>query len=199
MTHFEKYGYELVHDVVNEQTSKLLSETMRQEKKIYFYEKKLRKDSYAGDPLVKKSFTKYSLNCLEVLCQMLLPKMEEITGKRLFPTYTYSRIYYEGAEMSAHLDRPSCEYSATLTLSISEEPWEIWIKDLLKNDISLKIPVGSMCVYKGREMLHWRNKYEGKEQIQVFLHYVDVNGPCAKFRYDGRPMMGLPTKKDKSD
>ena len=47
--------------------------------------------------------------------------------------------------------------------------------------------VGDAVVYKGCELYHWREKYiEGQWQAQVFLHYVDANGPHAQEKYDRR-------------
>jgi hypothetical protein len=122
---------------------------------------------------------------------MLMPQIESVVGKTLTPTYSYCRIYYNGAEMPAHKDRPSCEYSASLTLEIDKDPWAIWMRDFKDVDYEVFLPVGSLCVYKGREIAHWRNKYEGNQQIQAFLHYVDVNGEFKDFKYDTRPMLGL--------
>jgi PKHD-type hydroxylase len=39
---------------------------------------------------------------------------------------------------------------------------------------------------------HWREPYfEGKWQAQVFLHYVDQNGPHAEWKYDKRESLGV--------
>ena len=39
----------------------------------------------------------------------------------------------------------------------------------------------------------WREgPYQGDEQIQVFIQYVDKNGDSADLIYDGRPKLGLP-------
>jgi hypothetical protein len=51
-----------------------------------------------------------------------------------------------------------------------------------------------MVVYKGMELLHWREEYTGIEQIQTFLHYVDQNGPHASYNFDQRKMLGLVIK-----
>jgi hypothetical protein len=50
--------------------------------------------------------------------------------------------------------------------------------------------VGDAIIYKGQEKVHWREPYkEGKWQAQVFLHYVDANGPNAEWKYDKRPKL----------
>jgi hypothetical protein len=48
-----------------------------------------------------------------------------------------------------------------------------------------------MLVYNGTELNHWREEYQGSEQMQCFLHFVDANGPYADYKYDNRPMVGL--------
>jgi hypothetical protein len=57
--------------------------------------------------------------------------------------------------------------------------------------------VGDAVLYRGMEVEHWREKYtEGQWQAQVFLHYVDADGPHADQKYDGRTSLGLPKKQN---
>jgi hypothetical protein len=51
-----------------------------------------------------------------------------------------------------------------------------------------------MCVYSGCELEHWREPYQGNQQIQCFLHYVNSQGPHKNHKFDERPMMGIGTK-----
>ena len=46
--------------------------------------------------------------------------------------------------------------------------------------------------------MHWRNKCEIEDYKlgQVFLHYVDANGPYANERYDGYYDKGIFFEKD---
>ena len=100
-------------------------------------------------------------------------------------------MYYNGAEMAVHRDRPSCQYSATMTIEVDETgPWEIWMENKYGDCSPFVIPVGSMLVYSGDKLAHWRETYTGKRQIQAFLHYVDADGEYANFKYDKRPMLG---------
>ena len=49
-------------------------------------------------------------------------------------------------------------------------------------------------MYRGCELEHWREKFEGKNCGQVFLHYNDASGEDAEQnKYDSRPMIGLPS------
>ena len=36
---------------------------------------------------------------------------------------------------------------------------------------------GDGVVYKGCDIEHWRNEFEGDWHAQTFLHYVNKNGP----------------------
>ena len=45
-----------------------------------------------------------------------LPDMEKATGLKLYPAYTYARIYKKGDILKRHKDRFSCEISTTMNL-----------------------------------------------------------------------------------
>ena len=51
-----------------------------------------------------------------------------------------------------------------------------------------------MLVYRGCELEHWREKFKGKECVQVFLHYNNRKTPGSKKNmFDKRPHLGLPS------
>jgi hypothetical protein len=94
--------------------------------------------------------------------------------------------------MAEHTDRPSCEYSCTLNVSIDPEPWEIWFEDLEKKRFPVTLHPGDLIVYKGDILNHWRLPYEGNRQTQAFLHYVDKFGNHRDYKWDHRVYLGLP-------
>ena len=117
----------------------------------------------------------------------LLPHFEKACGKRLYPTYSYARLYKPGEELKKHTDRPACEISATVTLGFDGDVWSIYMAG---NKVDMQ--VGDAVLYRGMEIEHWREKYtEGQWQAQVFLHYVDADGPHADQKYDGRDSLGI--------
>lgn len=122
------------------------------------------------------------------LLEQLLPHFENVSGKKLFPTYAYARMYKPNDELKIHVDREACEISATVTLGFEGKQWAIYMGD--KDDGSdgneILMDVGDAVLYRGMEKYHWRNKFEGEWQAQVFLHYVDANGVNANQKYDGR-------------
>jgi hypothetical protein len=152
-----------------------------------------------GDSQVTNSFAYYSALCFEALSLQLQPLMEEITGKKLYPTYTYARIYYNGATMAIHKDRPSCQFSSTVNISIDEDPWEIWFETLNGEHKAVKLWPGDLIVYKGDTLNHWRDAYQGQRQTQAFLHYVDKNGNYRDYKWDHRPYIGTAANSRKTN
>ena len=133
------------------------------------------------------------------LLEDLLPHFEKVCGKQLYPTYSYARLYKHGEELKVHKDRPACEISATLTLGYSGKQWAIYMGDHKDktNSSEIIMEVGDAVLYRGMEKWHWREKFEGDWQAQVFLHYVDANGPHAKEKYDGRKSLNIPKNNNK--
>ena len=187
---FQIDGYQIVRNVISEQLLKHLKtefELIRDNRFLILREK----NKYAyGDSQSPNSFAQYSLHCFESLAINLNDLMNKITGLILYPTYTYARIYYTGAILESHTDRPSCEYSTTICID-STDVWNFYIKDRNGKENILKLNSGDMCVYSGCELEHWRKPYDGQQQIQCFLHYVNSKGPYKDFKYDKRPMMGI--------
>ena len=101
--------------------------------------------------------------------------MNDLIGERLYPTYCYSRWYKTGAILSPHTDAEACEISVSVNLAGDEWPIYMTKPDGTSEGITLK--QGDAVIYKGAKSLHWREKFEGKECIQAFLHYVKIFGP----------------------
>jgi hypothetical protein len=45
---------------------------------------------------------------------------------------------------------------------------------------------GDAVLYRGTEYVHWRDAFSGERAAQVFLHYMDRNGPHAEWKFDQR-------------
>ena len=105
-----------------------------------------------------------------------LPLMNEIMQEIMLPTYSYARIYANGDELKKHRDRPACEVSVTLHLGSDGTPWPIWFTKPNGETISYELKPGQAVIYLGIISEHWREKFEGIEYAQVFLHYVRFNG-----------------------
>ena len=167
------------------------------------------------DQQIPNTYSCYGDFAMETLMMKVLPKMQQETGLKLVPTYSYARAYKKGDELRRHKDRPSCEISTTIHLG--GNPWPIFIDDTGADSViderknihkpnspkgtRVDLEVGDMLVYSGCELEHWREPFEGDSCGQVFLHYNNLNGQFKDINiFDGREKLGLPAwrKKNKS-
>jgi len=139
-----------------------------------------------GRPVTHDCWGIYGSTVTEALMLTVQPIVEAEFNVKLHPTYSFCRIYWTGSDMVKHVDRPACEYSVSLCISTDPTPWPIWFEG---EEVILE--PGDLVAYKGIEVEHWRTTYTGKEQYQVFLHYVAQNGPHANQKLDSRPLLGL--------
>jgi len=151
--------YSLIKDILPFDTCILASSMMMDD------------DSYiCGDPQVSNSRTFYSIKYLKVLLPIIQPKLENVWNKNLIPTYVYSRILYPGSDLKRHKDRPSCEYSVTVTLGHNYP--EDFQYPIYMEGTPIDIPIGFGATYKGCEVEHWREPLVGNPNnfwIQAFF------------------------------
>ena len=159
-----------------------------------------------NDEQVPNTYSHYEDVAMETLLLRTLPIMEKHTKLKLNPTYSYARIYKQGDVLKRHKDRFSCEISTTLNLG--GDSWPIYLEPkknvgipdgkkitVSTNNKGVKIDLspGDMLVYRGMELEHWREEFQGKDCAQVFLHYNDQkSNDSDKNIFDKRPHLGLP-------
>jgi hypothetical protein len=142
-----------------------------------------------NDPQVPNAYFHYSDIVMETLLLKVHPVMEKITKLKLYPSYSYARIYNKGNILKKHTDRPSCEISTTINLG--GDPWPIYIKK--QKNIKVDLNPGDMLVYRGCDLEHWRDEFKGEHCSQVFLHYKNKKTKNSKKNlFDGRRHLGLP-------
>jgi hypothetical protein len=150
--------------------------------------------------LVPGSHAKYADPMMEALLVYLHPTVENIVGIPITPTYSYYRIYSPGANLSAHTDRESCEYSVTLSLGHDFKELNGSFTYPIKLDWDeILLEPGDIAIYKGIELTHSRKAFdvpEGSYQVQVFLHYVKTEtiNTNSSLLYDSRPYVGIKHK-----
>ena len=128
---------------------------------------------------VDDDFGLYKNHLFESLLLQKLPLMEKETNLKLFPTYSYWRMYTWGSFLKKHKDRPSCEISVTVHISGKSNNFPIFI-----DGEEIHTEPGDGVIYKGIEVPHWRGTLREDFQCQVFLHYVNQNGPYKDYKYD---------------
>jgi hypothetical protein len=139
------------------------------------------------DLLCPSSKAVHGMPASDELLEMLTPVMSRASGKNLIPTYSYARMYVKEEKLPRHTDRPACQYSVTLCLGMDSDPWPIFMSKTEGGTGSkVSLEVGDGVLYLGMDMHHYREPLEGQWQAQVFLHWVDADGPHSDQRYDGR-------------
>jgi hypothetical protein len=220
---FKKNKYTVIRQAISKDLAAFIANYFSIQKQVYDtcrkrgyfspFEKIL--GEYEGpDAQIPNTYSQYSNVAMETLLLKCQPKMEEVTGLKLYPSYSYARIYKKGDILERHKDRFSCEISTTMNLG--GDPWPIYLNPDPKagyvygpyrgeyevqyyeptKDKGIKVDLkqGDMLVYSGCELEHWRNKFKGKECVQVFLHYNNQKTPGSKENiFDKRPHLGLPT------
>ena len=74
---------------------------------------------------IPNTYSQYANMAMETLLLKCQPGMEKATGLKLYPAYTYARIYKKGDELKRHKDRFSCEISTTMNLA--GDDWPIYL------------------------------------------------------------------------
>ena len=86
-------------------------------------------------------------------------------------------------------------------MNLGGDDWPIYLENLErtrqgygKKGVKVDLKPGDMLVYSGCELEHWREKFKGKECVQVFLHYNNRKTPGSRDNmFDKRPHLGLPS------
>lgn len=137
--------------------------------------------------------------------------LDTVIDMQLRETYSYTRKYDRGAYLTSHLDRPSCEISATICLDYKSDdntPWKIWVQNdrdyvdetdrewiinntqnvpiRKRNSIAVSLEVGDVLLYQGPNIPHWRDTFLGEYSYHIFLHFYNNNSrimniPSAQF------------------
>ena len=87
--------------------------------------------------------------------------------------------------LKKHCDRESAEIAVTICLGYDisnlkdkSYKWPLWIKPFeCKPPKPIILNQGDIMIYRGSEIEHWRNRFEGVKMAQLFLHFNDANGP----------------------
>jgi hypothetical protein len=155
---------------------------------IYKYVRKIAQAGLMATEDGQVSGTPYAYGNLimDGLLASLQKDIELAAGTDLFPTYSYLRIYRCGDILKKHTDRPACEISVSLCLGYeAEKPWPICVEGP-RGPSRVSLEPGDALLYRGIDCPHWREAFNGKLLAQVFLHYVDKNGPHASWKFDKR-------------
>lgn len=200
---FDQYGFIFVPRlIINPENLKC--DVPEERGSIQYYNNKI--DNFSHIPeenQVKGSLSRYNIPIYRELHYLVKNELEKILDMDLYPTYFYDRFYFAGQKLDRHIDRPACEISVTLQISSNRsEPWPIWFQFPDGSEDYVSMNDGDAVIYKGCEREHWRDplssRYNKTQKIwrkikrlpddtyhhQIFLHYVNANGPFLQYAYD---------------
>lgn len=132
---------------------------------------------------------------VDALGEAMMPKVQErieqLVGRRLLPTYSFARIYTTESRLTKHIDRGSCEISATMTVGYKNAVglWPIFVESN-GAETPVYLDAGDAMIYRGRELPHWREPLPRGIWCQLFFHFVDANGSLIAHEFDGRGRLG---------
>ena len=213
---FKKNKYTVIRQAISKDLASFIANYFSMQKQVYDTCRAARYFSpfetilgyYEGkNEQIPDTYSQYSNMAMETLLLKCQPGMEKATGLKLYPAYTYARIYKKGDELKRHKDRFSCEISTTMNLG--GDDWPIYLspnenvgapdgKNITAaskaKGVRVDLKPGDMLVYRGVELEHWREKFKGKQCIQVFLHYNNRKTKGSRDNmFDKRPHLGLPS------
>jgi hypothetical protein len=190
MNSFLEKGYVHVPGLFDKETAFLMSE---------YFENKLARGEIQTDQgkIFDEDHTAinyYADPLVEVLLKKATPFVSKEVGEELAPTYSFFRIYRAGEKLSKHTDRSACEISVTVAVAFVGKPNKIYMQARNQKENSFTLSPGDGVIYKGCEIVHWREALEDEQMvIQFMLHYVKKNGPHANLIFDERPRLGAKT------
>jgi hypothetical protein len=152
---------------------------------------KLKRGTLAfGDSMLPHTPAAYGDPVMDTLLDKMTSTVARECGYGILPTYSYFRIYQNQDVLPKHKDRPACEISVSVCLGMEpQEPWPLWLQPD-DTQHSMELCVGDAVLYKGTELWHWRNSFQGVYAAQVFLHYVREDGPNREWKFDKRRTLG---------
>jgi len=200
---FKKNKYKIIRKVISQDMASFIFDYFKNKRKVVklLFDSGFifpRNESWGkwDDSQIPNTYSHYADLVFETMLHKLTERMEKESGYKLTPTYSYARLYKKGDILHRHKDRFSCEVSATLHIGGDTE-WPIFLEPsglTGKSGIKIDMKPGDIVIYKGCDLEHWREPYEGDNYCQGFLHYHDATNKKAEDNeFDGRPFLGLPS------
>lgn len=190
---YYKNGYQIVKNFLHKSNVEFLQNYVSLlEYRLYNEKPRTQENPYPyNDDLVTQCLSWYGGYHTDGLLMFCQDKVSKIVKKNLVGSYSYHRTYYKNSELVPHIDRKSCEYSASICIKKDKEDWPLYFLSLKGEIIAVNLNEGDAVIYKGTILTHWREPYKGNQHTQFFLHYIDKdNIYYPKHMFDGRDNLG---------
>lgn len=177
------HGYVLVKGLLSRDLARVLYKAML----LHHWRGETLRDNHMP---TSSSVTNRALT--DALLLEMRPRVEELAGEPLVPTYSYARVYFHGDTMIRHVDRGACELSVSINLGRDGGSGGLCFHP----GVELQMEEGDGAVYLGCEASHWRDRFNGNTLGQIFLHYVRKGGIYAENYFDRSPERFPPSVTD---
>jgi hypothetical protein len=131
------------------------------------------------------SLNGYGEACADAVLYGTTEKIEKVTGLQLNPGFSFVRLYRKGDLLRKHIDRGANEINCTIQI-YAPTPWPL-VAEVDGKEVTVNQNCGDAFIYHGLEIPHWRDKYAGKEHLQLILAHVIKGGVHDELcSFDGR-------------
>jgi hypothetical protein len=197
---FEKNGFFVIKNMCNPNLllCEIPNENLRG--KVTRYNKRRLNPLVKEEVQVIGSTSRFNFPPYESIFIEIKPVIENFIGRKLYKTYYYDRFYFSNQRLEKHIDREACEISCSLHISSNtKKPWGFKLITLSNEETEVFLEPGDAIIYKGSQVLHWRDSLESKynkfERIfrkilrlkddtyyhQGFFHYVLQDGNFVQY------------------
>lgn len=171
---FKKYGFAYLENIISDSLCDKFTNIMLDLK----HNNRLVFENTSNADMYKNSYGTGRLPEMESCLKEITYELKTYFDLNCKEANTYARIYYNEGTLKPHVDRPSLDYTLSVTLfSNLEKEWPLYAIDKKGNEIKSNIKKGDGLLILGTEMKHWRDKLicsENEYVVQMFLHWTKV-------------------------
>jgi hypothetical protein len=130
-----------------------------------------------GDGQSPQRWVRHNDAALRIFHDGLTGLVSAVAGEPVKPSYVYTAVYHDGAELPRHSDRPQCAYTLSVCLDClpdpaREVPWPLELHPP-RTRVSVYQALGDGLLFKGVEVPHSRPPLaRGLTVAAAFMHYV---------------------------
>lgn len=104
--------------------------------------------------------------------------MGQLVGKRLTLVKACARVYKNDDCVLPHTDEKGLDHSLSVFLGGEyTHLWPLWVQkpEVHKTPQMCALAEGDAVLYRGSEVHHWRDHFEGVSWCQLLVHYAEVS------------------------
>lgn len=137
------------------------------------------------DGYINDVYSSYADILTETIIQIIKPKIEKIIKEKIFPIYSYYRIYTKNNTLPKQPNAK--QFYISSLLHIGKDNFSTTLNTNNKEKI-IYLNNGDLLIYKGEEIDQKQKVLEDNISIQIYFHYTNNKDLI----WDAKPHPGLP-------